>query len=59
MKIVPTLINDIRVGDVILHNGVERTVNAEYIKRDPFWGTTLFGDSYWGGHKPVMKVILP
>lgn len=34
------------------------TVSNSHIKRDPFFGTTLRGDSYNGGHKPVLKVVI-
>lgn len=44
------------VGDTVLHNGVERTVCANDIKRCAFMGVTLFGDSYSLGHRPVIVV---
>jgi len=48
-------INDIEVGDTILSpDGYERTVDREFIKKDGFMGTTLFGDSYNLGNKPVL-----
>ena len=59
MKIDETHIDNIRVGDVILHNGKEMTVCAKDITRDQFMGTSLFGDCYMSGYKPVKKVILP
>lgn len=60
MKIVEVNIDDIRVGDTVLcPDGKERTVCANNIKRDPFMGTTLFGDCYMNGYKPVKKVIMP
>ncbi len=48
-------IDDVKVGDTILSSdGHERTLSAENIKRDRFMGTTIFGDSYSLGHKPVL-----
>ena len=51
-------ISTIRQGDTILHNGELITVSRDYIKRDPFMGLTLYGDSYNLGYKPVIKVII-
>ena len=51
-------ISTIKQGDVILHNGELITVSRDYIKRDPFMGLTLYGDSYNLGNKPVIKVII-
>lgn len=50
-------INQIRHGDTIIHNGEMKTVDRHYIKSSDFMGTTLFGDSYMLGTKPVQKVI--
>jgi hypothetical protein len=48
-------IKDVRVGDVILcSDGNERTVTSTDIKKDEFMGTTIFGDSWNLGHKPVL-----
>lgn len=46
-------ISDIVKGDTVEHNGVLKTVCNNNIKSDLFLGTTLFGDSYNGGRKPV------
>ena len=43
----------IKAGDTIEHNGELRTVCKSNISRTEFLGTTLFGDSYNCGHKPV------
>lgn len=51
-----THISNIRQGDTIFHNGEMKTVSGNNIKRDPFIGTTLFGDSYHSGNKPVEKI---
>lgn len=51
--------DDIRVGDIIIHEGKHRTVSAGDIKGNSgdFMGTTLFGDSYSLGHKKVQRVM--
>ena len=54
-EIVETHIADIKHGDCIIENDVMVTVSNGHIKRDPFFGTTLRGDSYSGGRKPVLK----
>lgn len=46
----------IRNGDVIIYKGEHHTVNAEFIDRTVFWGTTIFGDSYKYGLEPVLLV---
>jgi len=51
-------ISQIKIGDVILHNGFERTVCNKIIKHCNFMGTTLWGDSYNLGYKLVTKVII-
>jgi hypothetical protein len=50
-------IKDIKVGDVVLSHGVEKTVTAKDIKEDSFMGRTLFGDSYCLGYLAVLKVV--
>ena len=54
-EIVETHITDIKHGDCIIENDVMVTVSNSHIKRDPFFGTTLRGDSYNGGRKQVLK----
>jgi hypothetical protein len=56
-KIIPVHISQISAGDTIEHNGKLTTISANNIKRDSFMGTSLFGDSYHLGHKPVSKVV--
>ena len=51
-------ISTINVGDTVEHDGVLMTVGANNIKNGGFMGTTLFGDSYAMGHKPVLKAII-
>lgn len=56
-KTTPTHIDDIKVGDVVVHDGQDRTVCAADLKHGTFMGTTLFGDSYRCGTVPVLKVV--
>jgi hypothetical protein len=49
--------NDVMVGDIILHDGRDRTVCRKDITVSSFMGVCLFGDSYHSGHKPVQKYI--
>jgi hypothetical protein len=51
-----THINDIFPGDTVEHQDVIMTVCASDIKNSSFMGTTLFGDSYSIGNRPVKKV---
>ena len=46
-------IDYIRGGDVILRDGKLITLCNKDIKRGGFLGTTVMGDSYYSGHKPV------
>ena len=57
-EIVETHITDIKHGDCIIENDVMITVSGTNIKRDPFFGTTLRGDSYNGGRKPVLRAVI-
>lgn len=57
VKTEPVHISTISAGDTICHNGKISTVSGNNIKRDSFMGTTLFGDSYRSGHRPVEKVV--
>ena len=50
----PVHIDTIVVGDVVFHDGHERTVSRTFLKRGGFHGTSLWGDNYHSGHKPVM-----
>ena len=50
-------IKDIKVGDIVLFHGVEKTVTEKDIKEDSFMGRSLFGDSYCLGYRAVLKVI--
>ena len=57
-EIVETHITDIKHGDCIIENDVMVTVSRSHIKRAPFFGTTLRGDSYNGGRKPVIRAVI-
>lgn len=50
-------IDTVRVGDVIIHEGKERTVNRNNIKYNSFMGVSIFGDTYQLGRKPVHKLF--
>lgn len=51
-------ISKLRVGDTILHDGKEKTVSANNIKKCPFMGISVFGDTYNLGYKPITRIIL-
>jgi hypothetical protein len=46
----------IRWGDTIHHRGHDRTVGKKDIKKCPFMGSSVFGDTYNSGHKLVTLV---
>lgn len=56
-KIIDTHINDIVVGDVIDHKGKHMTVGRNDIVVSSLMGTSIFGDTYTLGRKPVKKVV--
>lgn len=49
-------INQIRVGDVIIFDDKMRTLTKSNFKRCGFMGSTIYGDSYQLGLKPVQRV---
>jgi hypothetical protein len=57
-RIQPTHIDQIRVGDTVIIDGVLRTVCGRALHRDRCMGTTLWGDSYCLGTVPVAKVVI-
>ena len=59
MQATPTHIYDIRPGDAIAFDGKIRTVCAKDIKSGYGQMTTVFGDSYNLGHKPVIRYPAP
>lgn len=50
-------INDVKIGDTVVHDGKQVTVGKESIKNCVFMGRTLFGDSYCIGYKPVVRLV--
>ena len=50
-------ISMLQLGDTVIHEGKERTLTKSNLKRDSFIGTTVYGDSYNLGHKPVTRII--
>ena len=57
LNIETTHIKDIKVGDIVLFHGVERTVTEKDITEDSFMGRSLFGDCYCLGYRAVLKVV--
>ncbi|HWY34285.1 MAG TPA: hypothetical protein VNX68_06530 [Nitrosopumilaceae archaeon] len=57
VKMNPVHISQVEVGDTVEYLGKLTTVNANHIKKDSFYGTTLFGDSYNLGTKTINKVM--
>lgn len=49
VEIIEKHIDDIRVGDVVVHNGRERTLCSKDISRDALMGRKIMGDSYRSG----------
>lgn len=58
VEIVKTPIRNIRAGDVVRHDGKDRTVGIKDIKHCDFMGVSLFGDTYNLGHKLVDLVVI-
>ena len=54
--IIEKHIDDVRQGDVVLHDGTERTVSGTDITSG-FFGRSLFGDSYRMGTVLVKVVV--
>jgi hypothetical protein len=46
-------ISEIRAGDTVIHQGQPRTVTRQDIKKCPFMGFSIFGDTYRTGKNPV------
>lgn len=57
MKTKTIHISQVRVGDVILHENTIKTLSAQYLKKNGFMNTSIWGDSYELGTKPVIKFI--
>ena len=58
-KIKKVHVSQIRIGDTVEHEGHLKTVGKGNIKECNFMGTSLFGDTYNSGTKPVIKVTFP
>ena len=58
-KIEKVHIDELRPGDTIMWDGVTKTVGPKDLRKDPFYGRTVFGDSFRGGHDPVERVTFP
>lgn len=56
--IVPTHIDQIRVGDTVEIDGVLKTVCRGNLKFGGFHGTTLWGDSFKSGYELVRKAVI-
>lgn len=56
--IEPTHISEIRQGDIIERDGQLITVSAAFIRRCPFMGLSLYGDSYNLGRKLVKRAVV-
>jgi hypothetical protein len=48
----------IRAADTVLHDGKVQTVGPKDIKHNHFMGSSLFGDSYILGLKPVQRLLM-
>lgn len=59
MKKVEKHISQIKIGDTVLHGGKLLTVGRRDIKSGYGKDTSLFGDTYLLGRKPVIKVLYP
>ena len=53
MRVVEKHVSEVRVGDEIWFDGHVRTVCKKDIGRDPFMGSSVFGDSFKLGTEPV------
>jgi len=50
-------ISKIKAGDLVVHEGVLKTVCSKDIRTGGFLGTTLWGDSYRAGTLLVKRVV--
>lgn len=58
VEVRPVHISLIRAEDTVLHDGKVQTVGPGDIKHNHFMGSTLFGDSYILGLKPVQRLVM-
>ena len=56
MKTINVHIEDLRVGDTILHENKPRTLSQANFSFDEFMRRRVDGDSYQLGHKPVKLI---
>ena len=49
-------LSDLCVGDIVIHNGIEKTITKNNLKHSKFMGTTFEGDSYNLGTKLIEKI---
>ena len=56
MKTKTVHIEDLRVGDTILHENKLKTLSRASFSYDEFMGRRVDGDSYRLGHKPVKLI---
>lgn len=51
-------ISEIKGGDLIINmQGQNESVCFNSIKHDPFWGTSVNGSNFWGGHLKVTRYV--
>lgn len=50
-------ISQLKVGDIIKHNGKIVTVGNGHLKKCDFFGFAIYGDSYKLGTIPVIKLV--
>ena len=52
-------ISEIKGGDLIINmQGQNESVCFNSIKHDSFWGTSVNGSNFWGGHLKVTRYVL-
>lgn len=56
MQIKEVNINTLVVGDTVIHEDKVITLTNSNLKRDPFMGASVCGDSYHLGSLPVQLV---
>lgn len=49
-------VSNVRPGGTVLFDGVLKTVCSKDLRRDDFYGVTLWGDSFRMGTLPVLRV---
>ncbi|QPI17918.1 hypothetical protein POP12_126 [Pectobacterium phage POP12] len=59
MLVTDIHINDVSVGDTVIHLGHLRTVSSCDLSNDDLFGRLLFGDSYRLGRVMIKRVTFP